>query len=272
MAQSTYTQYYSNFVGADMSSDARVVARNRLAYSVNMWRDYESNQGAAVETFPGFRSIASLRDSEKFEGKIAGLWHYNSNAYEYVVFQKGDTIYALNLYGLFNPELETTPQVVYSGVNPKGVVSFAQNNKFYFISGAYKDPDVEYEAKMIVAQENNGNLSGATVEAIYVPTTYYNGQPYEQRNGIGDSVLQVETNGGIEDSENTAKRNIPLYEKVQYNAGLQIEHVLVDGKKYQESESNAGNGTYFVLKTDTTFPSGTTKGYSEVVLQFSNYI
>lgn len=265
MAQSTYTQYYSNFVGADMSSDARVVARNRLAYSVNMWRDYESNQGAAVETFPGFRSIADLRDIKKFKGKIAGLWHYKGPEYEYILFQKGDSIYSISLYDFFADDIEPHPSLAFQGVNPNGVIAFANNNKIYIISKSYR----EYEAKIVVLYEENGLIVGEDINNFYIPTTYYNGRPYEQRNGIGDSVLQIETNGGIEDSENTAKRNIPLYEKVQYNAGLQIEHVLVDGKKYQESESNAGNGTYFVLKMFTTFPSGTTKGYSEVVLQFS---
>ena len=42
---STYTQHYSNFIGVDLSSDPRAVARNRLSYAVNMWRDYESEQG-----------------------------------------------------------------------------------------------------------------------------------------------------------------------------------------------------------------------------------
>ena len=57
----TYSQSYSGFVGVDFTNDPAYVARNRLAHCVNMWRDYDSENGAAIETFPGFRSARQCR-------------------------------------------------------------------------------------------------------------------------------------------------------------------------------------------------------------------
>lgn len=43
---------YTNLAGVDFSSDVTKVALNRSPYSVNMYRDYGSEQGKAVETRP----------------------------------------------------------------------------------------------------------------------------------------------------------------------------------------------------------------------------
>ncbi len=50
-----YTRYYGDFRGVDFSSDHTQVNERRLAYLVNMYKDYQSGQGYAIETVPGFR-------------------------------------------------------------------------------------------------------------------------------------------------------------------------------------------------------------------------
>jgi hypothetical protein len=229
-----------------------------------MWREYESEQGAAIETIPGFRKVKSAKADEHDIYPIAGFWHYKGRNKQYLVYHRYDKLYSLEL-----DDLEADPKRLYEGANyNNSVASFAINNNLYFMSAAIK-PD--YDAHMIVVNEDeSGNIQAKRIDKYYVPTTYYNGQPYEQRNGLGDSVLQVETDGGIEDSEDGSMRNVPLYEGVMYaEGGLQISKVLVDGEEYTKSETNAGNKKYYVLKSNTTFPSGTMIGYSEVVLQFS---
>lgn len=57
-----YNAYYGDFRGVDFSSDHTQVHRQRLAYSVNMFKDYQSGQGQAIETVPGFRRRLSLPD------------------------------------------------------------------------------------------------------------------------------------------------------------------------------------------------------------------
>lgn len=68
----TYSRVYENFRGVDFSSDHTQVQHNRLAYLVNMYRDYQSGQGQALETVPGFRRRFVLAD----ESKIHGIFYF----------------------------------------------------------------------------------------------------------------------------------------------------------------------------------------------------
>lgn len=54
-SSTVYNAYYGDFRGVDFSSDHTQVSRARLAYSVNMYKDYRSGQGQCIETIPGFR-------------------------------------------------------------------------------------------------------------------------------------------------------------------------------------------------------------------------
>ena len=61
--KATYNAYYGDFRGVDFSSDHTQVDRQRLAYAVNMYKDYRSGQGQALETIPGFRRRVELPDA-----------------------------------------------------------------------------------------------------------------------------------------------------------------------------------------------------------------
>lgn len=50
-----YNSYYGDFRGVDFSNDHTQVHNNRFAYLCNMYKDYRSKQGVAVETIPGYR-------------------------------------------------------------------------------------------------------------------------------------------------------------------------------------------------------------------------
>lgn len=50
-----YTRYYGDFRGVDFSSDHTEVHEQRLAYAINMYKDYRTGEGNAIETVPGFR-------------------------------------------------------------------------------------------------------------------------------------------------------------------------------------------------------------------------
>lgn len=63
-----YNRYYGDFRGVDFSSDHTQVIEQRLAYAVNMYKDYQSGQGKALETIPGFRKRLSLPNNEKIYG------------------------------------------------------------------------------------------------------------------------------------------------------------------------------------------------------------
>ena len=63
-----YTRYYGDFRGVDFSSDHTQVHPQRLAYLVNMYKDYRSGEGSSLETIPGFRRAAYFKDIRKING------------------------------------------------------------------------------------------------------------------------------------------------------------------------------------------------------------
>lgn len=200
MADSTYTQSYSNFIGTDMSSDPRVVSRNRLAYSVNMWRDYESNQGAAIETFPGFRKIIGLTNK-----KINGMWAFTVVSSldvklntTYIIVHAGTNIYAFPetdaRYGLCLENANYYSKEVTINDNPS--TAFVSNNRLYILDGSNLVEVYQGENDNVLARIKI-NADGLQNTA-YVPTTYCNGKPCEQRNGFSNKVIEAYSSGGTE--------------------------------------------------------------------------
>lgn len=89
-----YSRYYGDFRGVDFSSDHTQVHDQRLAYAVNMYRDYHSGQGKALETIAGFRRRVVLPEDEK----IYGIHHFlhkdeNGNNITKVLIHSGDKLY-----------------------------------------------------------------------------------------------------------------------------------------------------------------------------------
>ena len=69
----TYNRYYGDFRGVDFSSDHTQVNEHRLAFAVNMFRDYQSSQGQALETIAGFRRRVVLPN----EDVVYGIYNYS---------------------------------------------------------------------------------------------------------------------------------------------------------------------------------------------------
>lgn len=89
-----YNRYYGDFRGVDFSSDHTQVNERRLAYSVNMYKDYQSGQGQALETIAGFRRRVSLPEGKE----VYGIHHYNhknedGNIETIVLIHSGDKLY-----------------------------------------------------------------------------------------------------------------------------------------------------------------------------------
>lgn len=67
-SRDTYNRYYGDFRGVDFASDHTQVSEGRLAFAVNMYRDYNSGGGKALETVPGFRRRVETRADEAING------------------------------------------------------------------------------------------------------------------------------------------------------------------------------------------------------------
>ena len=191
------TAYYGGFIGIDATGDPKAVARNRLAYCVNMWRDYESEQGAAVETFPGFRRVMHSLGLDKDGGEIGavhGLYHFRSRrGIDYVVVHAGSRLYCFENEALASGDYEEIAErsaIISTGVADADSTGFIFNNNLYILDGAH------YLAVTDVG-EQNPSIKASAVDA-YVPTTYFNGNIYEQRNMLTDHSVQIETGQGQE--------------------------------------------------------------------------
>ena len=132
----TYSQSYSGFVGVDFTNDPAYVARNRLAHCVNMWRDYDSENGAAIETFPGFRSAIGLADEC---GEILKVYHFKPEDKDYLVIHTTKGIFAVDIEEIAS---YATRQDMMSGKcmyfdvasDYSRSVGFIQNNRLWIIS------------------------------------------------------------------------------------------------------------------------------------------
>lgn len=179
--KNTYTQHYSDFVGVDVSSDPRSVARNRLAYSVNMWRDYESEQGAAIETFPGFRLVAPLKY------KTNGMYQFRSKSGgDYLVVHAGTNLYAFETNSLAAGDHKESPI-------PIPEVSLADNNStgFLFNNNLYILDGENFIIVSGVVEGTTESIKASEIDA-YIPITYFDGKPYEQRNMLSEYAYEVQ--------------------------------------------------------------------------------
>lgn len=180
---STYTQHYSNFIGVDLSSDARSVARNRLAYAVNMWRDYESEQGEAIETFPGFRRLV------RGLGVVHGLFAYRAKSGdEYLVVHAGTRLYCFESESVAAKDDEKlTEDAALDKVELEDGDSqgFIFNNNLYILDGKH------FVVVSSVTDKDGATSVTASDVNAYVPTTYYDGKPLEQRNMLVDEAKET---------------------------------------------------------------------------------
>lgn len=181
-ASPQYTKSYGNIRGVDLSSDPSEVAEYRAAKLVNMYRDYDSEHGAAIETIPGFRRLFD------FGGKVHGIWGYSSSQdeeqEEYIIVHAGRKLFAFKLSERDSGVYEEC----FEGLADRKSSAFLQNNRFYICDGEgiyILFPDGEEEGK------NFKVLS--LEEAAYVPITYISGAPYEQRNMLTDSFINRDT-------------------------------------------------------------------------------
>ena len=176
-----YTRGYSVIRGVDFSSDPSEVAEYRAASLKNMYRDYDSEHGAAIETIPGFRRLFD------FSGQVHGMWGYSSSQddmqEEYVIVHAGTRLLAFKLAERDSGAFEEC----FDGLADRRSTAFAQNNKFYICDGN----DI-----FVVSPSEEGDKAFSVVslcEAAYVPITYISGAAYEQRNMLTDRFINRDT-------------------------------------------------------------------------------
>ena len=189
-----YTKSYANIRGADYSSDHSEVAENRAVSLLNMYRDYDSEHGAAIETIPGYRRLFD------FGGHVHGMWGYSSSQdesqEEYMIVHAGTKLFAFKLAERDSGKYEEC----FGGLADRKSSAFLQNNKFYICDGS----------DIFVVYPNDGEIEGedgeepptfkvvSLKEAAYIPITYLSGAAYEQRNMLTDEFINRDTAVAVE--------------------------------------------------------------------------
>jgi hypothetical protein len=122
------SRVYNNFKGVDFAND--LVALYRSPDSLNVWKNYRSNNVLGVETRPGMTLKA------EFPSGIFGLFFYKPGDTEIVVVHSGTKLYTWNNYPAM-PVFEGTPTVteIYTGMNPTYSVVFIHNNILFIKDG-----------------------------------------------------------------------------------------------------------------------------------------
>lgn len=168
---STYVRELGDFIGIDCSSDVARVSERRMARCLNMWRDYESESGGAVETVPGWRRLISA------EGRINGIFGYRGfGGVEYLVVHAGKRLYripvsmlesATSLAPFFMRDIADAPSVF-----------FECDGSFYVLDGSG-----------YYCLDGMGRVVPVTSLA-YVPVTCVDGAPYQQRNMLTADFIE----------------------------------------------------------------------------------
>ncbi len=176
MAMKEYTRSMADMRGIDATSDASTVSPRRFSFLQNMYKDYKSGQGLAVETFPGTRTLAD------FGGKIYGIHHHkDGNNDIWVVVHAGTNLFRFKMSGR-DEITDNTP--IYESMNERRSSSFVNNNRLYIIDGAnYLEIDKDGTVKRIMSADGIEQIA-------YIPTTYSDGVQYEQRNMLTDNFIE----------------------------------------------------------------------------------
>lgn len=215
---SVYNRQFGPFRGVDFTSNEKDVEDHRMAYAVNLYRNYDAEGGASVETVPGFRRLHA------FGEKINGIHRYKNGGVDSVIVHAGTCLYQ------FDHECRDDGQysLVTSKIADAKSTSFQFNNKFYLLDGTHL---WSYDGTSLTEEPDNA----------YVPLGYLNGEIYEQRNMLTNKMQEryilPATEEAIRDAYEIEGRGIvlPLHEE---SSG--VEEVSLNGKNV------SAEGTPFV--------------------------
>ncbi|MBE6694887.1 MAG: leucine-rich repeat domain-containing protein [Ruminococcaceae bacterium] len=186
-SRTEYSRYYNSFLGLNLSENPSSISEMRLSDMENMYRDYYGNDGAALETVPGYRKIYSFSDGESIR-KINAIFHYTpqNEATTYVLVHAGKRLYRFPL-NRRNTYFEPLLIPLLSADNEIKSEEPLRDEKSMFF---------EFGGKVYILDgEDYFVLDGTSLKSVkdiaYIPTTYSDGEAYEQKNLLSDSFSCV---------------------------------------------------------------------------------
>ena len=134
----------------------------RPVYMENLYRDYEGSGADMLESIPGFRILTSS------EGKINGIYKSDLG----LVIHSGTSLILADM-----TDGEVTEKRVIGTLNDGRSRAFSVNKNVYVLDG---------ESISCIDGTKTAYKIGENGKNAYIPTTYFNGVAYEQRNLLTD--------------------------------------------------------------------------------------
>lgn len=222
-----YTRYYGNFRGVDFSSDHTQVNERRFAYAVNMYKDYRSGEGSAIETIPGFRrrfeAPSYIENGIAKTPKINGIHEYENigsdgKREQFVFVHAGDRLYRWKDYPLTANVKHQLSLVVPIG-------AFPNDNSTY----EYDFNDPTYSGITIA------DVVGITInDTTYTNSIYYEYNKDTKNLTIKPAVLQHMSEGQV--------LNVNYYESV-----VAFEDALITDMADATSKSFVFNNDMYII-------------------------
>ena len=156
---------YSYLGGVDFTGEHKS-DRIRPVYMENLYRDYEGSGGDMLESIPGFRTITSCPEA------INGLYRSDVG----LIIHSGST---LTVATLENGKI-TKKREIGTLKNAKSR-AFSVGKCVYILDG---------ESITCINEDGTAVRLGNNGDNAYAPTTYYNGESYEQRNLLTDDFKE----------------------------------------------------------------------------------
>ena len=171
-SNSEYTKTYENMRGVALGGARSDSKGTRYAYLENMYIDYDS-QNPTLESVPGFRRLYSFNDS------INGAFLQKvGTSGEYVLVHAKDKLYRFE-----KGERDNLRSLV-----PIGNLADTKSHAFTLGSSIFL-----LDGENIYRVNDKGEFTRLGDEGFlpYVPTTFKNGEPYEDRNLLTDDFSEV---------------------------------------------------------------------------------
>lgn len=169
-----YTRSYSKLCGVELNASASITSPNRMAYSENMYKDYDADGADVIESIPGFRKILSLG------AHINGLYYQTcSRNIDHILVHALDKLYRFPITTIDAFSSGGFSHIaILSNTQSKG---FSYGGYFYIMDGV-----------RIVRVDEEGICSEVCGpdNPAYIPTTYISGVKYEERSLLTDKFKE----------------------------------------------------------------------------------
>lgn len=172
--QSQYNRHYHNMRGVDFTGDGSSIESDRFAYLENMYRDYDGEGAGITESIPGFRKLCALG------APIYGIFSQTTTAGRYILVHAGYNLYR---FALEDRDKLNAPLTPIGTLAPRESAAFCHGSSIYLLDG-YNLHRVDEKGKML-------SITGYKQKEVYIPTTFYNGEPLEQRNLLSVGYKEI---------------------------------------------------------------------------------